>query len=124
MQLTRSDLTTSGNTLSESGLENQTLLSDDYTEEKALENRIRNLDKLVDSAYATLQRDSIPGEPHPLDLANDLRVRIQASRNLFRVARLLSEPARESMFSKVHDSLDELEESLASELSVKMNGGS
>jgi hypothetical protein len=40
------------------------------------------------------------------------------------VAKLLSEPARESMFSKVHDSLDELEEIVASELSVRMNGGS
>jgi hypothetical protein len=124
MQLTRPDLTTSGNTLRESGTENQTLLTDEYTEEKALENRIRNLDNLVDSAFAMLQRESIPGEPHRLDLANDLRVKIQASRNLFRVAKLLSEPARESMFSKVHDSLDDLEETVASELSVKMNGGS
>ncbi|HLZ52138.1 MAG TPA: hypothetical protein VKP61_15435 [Candidatus Acidoferrum sp.] len=121
MQLTRSDLTTSENTLRESGIENQTLLTDEYTEEKALENRIRNLDKFVDSAYATLQRESMPGEPHRLDLANDLRVKIQASRNLFRVAKLLSEPARESMFSKVHDSLDDLEETVASELSVTMN---
>jgi hypothetical protein len=124
MQLTRSDLTTSGNTLRKSGIENQTLLTDEYTEERALENRIRNLDKLVDSAYAALQGEPFPGEPHPLDLANDLRVKIQASRNLFRVAKLLSEPARESMFSKVHDSLDELEEIVASELSVRMNGGS
>ncbi len=121
MQLTRSDLTTSGNTLRESGIENQTSLTDEYTEEKALENRIRNLDKLVDSAFAMLQRESFPGEPHRLDFANDLRVKIQASRNLFRVAKLLSEPARESMFSKVHDSLDDLEETVASELSVKMN---
>jgi hypothetical protein len=121
MQLTRPDLTTSGNTLRESGIENQTSLTDEYTEEKALENRIRNLDKLVDSAFAMLQRESFPGEPHRLDLSNDLRVKIQASRNLFRVAKLLSEPARESMFSKVHDSLDDLEETVASELSVKMN---
>jgi hypothetical protein len=122
MLLTRPDLTMTGNTPRESGIESRALLSDEYTEEKALENRLRNLEKLVDSAFAALQRESFPGEPHTLDLANDLRVRIQASRNLFRVAKLLSEPARESMFSKVHDSLDDLEETVASELSVKRNG--
>jgi hypothetical protein len=48
-------------------------------------------------------------------------VKIKASQNLFRVAKLLSEPARESMLSKVDHSLNDLEEVVASQLGVKMN---
>jgi len=110
-----------GNPQREPRIQSQSLLRDESTLENDLENRIRNLDKLVDSTYAALGQESFPGKPHALDLVNDLRVKIKASHNLFRVARLLSEPARESMFSKVHESLNDLEEVVASQLGVKMN---
>jgi hypothetical protein len=51
---------------------------------------------------------------------NDLRVKIKATQNMFRVGKLLSEPARHSMISKVSDSLHELEEFVASNLGVEM----
>ena len=55
-----------------------------------------------------------------LDLMNDLRVKIKATHNMLRVAKLLSEPARGSMLSKVRDSLDDLEEVVASKFGVEM----
>ncbi len=73
-----------------------------------LENRIKDLDKLVDSL----------GKPQAL-LVNDLHVKLNASHSLLQVAKLLSEPARESMLSKIRDSLNVLEETIASHSSVK-----
>ncbi len=94
---------------------------DEYPSENELENRIKNLDKLVDSTHAALEQVSFSGKPCALDLVTDLRVKIKASQNLLRVAKLLSEPARASMFSKVRDSLNDLEESIASHLGVRVN---
>lgn len=102
-------------------IQSQSSRRDESAPESDLENRIRNLDKLVDSTYAALSRESFASEPHALDLVNDLHVRIRASQNLLRVAKLLSEPARGSMFSKVHDSLDDLEEVVASRLGVRID---
>jgi hypothetical protein len=108
-----------GSTQREPRIQSQSLLRDESVPENDLENRIRNLDKLVNSTYAALCQESFPSKPHALDLVNDLRVKIRASQNLLRVARLLSEPARESIFSKIHDSLNDLEEVVASQLGVK-----
>jgi hypothetical protein len=91
----------------------------EYTLENELENRIKNLDKLVDSLQATSDQMSFAGKPHAHDLVNDFRAKIKASQNLLRVAKLLSEPVRESMFSRVRDSVNDLEESIASHLVVK-----
>jgi hypothetical protein len=88
--------------------------------ENELENRIRNLERLADSLAGALGRESFLGKPHALDLLNDLRFRIKASWNMFRVARLLSEPARESMLSKVRDSVHDLEGIVASRFGVEM----
>lgn len=110
-----------GNPQREPRIQSQSLLSDASMLENELENRISNLEMLVDSTYAALGQESFPSKPHALDLVNDLRVKIKASQNLFRVAKLLSEPARESMFSKVDDSLNDLEEVLASRLGVRMS---
>lgn len=94
---------------------------DEYPSENELENRIKNLDKLVDSTHAALEQESFPGKPRALDLVNDLRVKIKASHDMVRVAKLLSEPARASMFSKVCDSLNDLEEIVASHLGLRMS---
>ena len=88
--------------------------------ENELENRIRNLEKLANSLQAALGRESFSGKPHTLDLLNDLRLKIKASSNRFRVAKLLSEPARESMLSKVRDSVNDLEGIMASHFGVEM----
>jgi hypothetical protein len=88
--------------------------------ENELENRIRNLERLAISLEAALGRESFLGKPHALDLLNDLRLRIKASWNMFRVARLLSEPARTSMLSKVRDSVHDLEGIVASRFGVEM----
>ena len=88
--------------------------------ENELENRIRNLERLANSLHAALGRESFSGKPHALDLLNDLHLKIKASWNMFRVARLLSEPARESMLSKVRDSVNDLEGIVASHFGVEM----
>jgi hypothetical protein len=88
--------------------------------ENELENRIRNLERLANSLHAALGRESFSGKPHALDLLNDLRLRIKASWNMFRVARLLSEPARASMLAKVRDSVRALEGIVASRFGVEM----
>jgi len=92
----------------------------EFALENDLENRIDNLGKLVDSVSSALGQESFSGKPHALDLMNDLRVKIKATYNMLRVAKLLSEPARESMLSKVRDSLNDLEDIVASKLGVEM----
>jgi hypothetical protein len=88
--------------------------------EDELENRIRNLARLATSFEAALGRESFSGKPHVLDLLNDLRLKTKASWNMFRVAKLLSEPARESMLSKVRDSVNDLEDIVASHFGVEV----
>jgi hypothetical protein len=88
--------------------------------ENELENRIRNLERLASSLQAALCRESFSGKPRALDLANELRLKIKASWNMFRVAKLLSEPARESMLSRVRDSVNDLEDIVASHFGVEM----
>jgi hypothetical protein len=92
----------------------------EYASESELEIRIKNLDKLVYSVHSALRQVSFSGKPRALDLMNDLRVKIKATDNKLRVAKLLSEPARESLLSAVRDSLNELEETIAAHLDVEM----
>jgi hypothetical protein len=114
-----SDHGVAGNAQTDLGVQSKFLQRDEYALDDELENRIKNLDKLVDSLNATSDQMSFSGNPHVLNLVNDLRVKIKASYNLLRLAKLLSEPARESMFSKIRDSLNDLEESVASHFGVK-----
>jgi hypothetical protein len=88
--------------------------------ENELENRMRNLERLAESIEAALGRESFSGKPHALDLATDLHMKIKASWRMFRLARLLSEPARGSMVSKVRESVDDLEDVVASQFGVEM----
>jgi hypothetical protein len=101
------------------------LRRDESALENEVENHLKHLDKLVDSIHAAQDKASFSGKPHALDLVNDLRVKIKASYDMVRVAKLLSEPVRTSMFSKVRDSLNDLEndleELIASHLAVKTN---
>ena len=110
-----------GNPQTELRVQSNSPQRDEYPSENELENRIRNLDKLVDSTHAALEQVSFSGKPHAVDLVNDLRVKVKATHNMVQVAKLLSEPARESMFSKIRDSLNDLEEVIASHLGVRMN---
>ena len=110
-----------GNPQIELRVQNNSPQRDDYPSENELENRIKNLDKLVDSTHAALEQVSYSGKPCALDLVTDLRVKIKASHDLLRVAKLLRDPARKSMFSKIRDSLNELEDVVASHLGVRMN---
>jgi hypothetical protein len=108
-----------GNPQTERRVQSNSPQRDEFPSENELENRIKNLGKLVDSLHATpTDQMSFSDKPRALDLVTDLRVKIKASQNLLRVAKLLSEPARKSMFSKIRDSLNDLEESIASHLGV------
>ena len=109
------------NPQTERGVQNNSPQRNDYPSENELENRLRNLDKLVDSTHAALEQVSFSGKPRALDLVTDLRVKVKASHNLLQVAKLLSEPARKSMFSKIRDSLSELENVVASHLGLRMS---
>jgi hypothetical protein len=88
--------------------------------ENELENRLRNLESLANSLAAALGRESFAGQPRALDLLRDLRSKIRTSSNMFRVAKLLSEPARASMLSSVRDSVNDLEDIVASHFGVEM----
>ena len=67
--------------------------------ERELENRLGNLQRLAESVQEALGRESFSGRPRALDRASDLRLKIGASWKMFRVAKLLSEPARGSMMA-------------------------
>lgn len=82
-----------------------------------VESHLANLDKLVDSIDADRDQVSFSGK----GLMHGLRAKVKASHYMLLVAKLLSEPARESMFSKVRDSLRDVEELIASQLVVKTN---
>jgi hypothetical protein len=109
----------SWNPLTEWGIPTRHPQRNEYAFENELENRLKNLDKLVDSLQATSDQMSFSGKPHAHDLVNNFRAKIKASQNLLRVAKLLSEPVRESMLSRVRDSVNDLEESVASHMVVK-----
>jgi hypothetical protein len=99
--------------------ESQFLQRQEYAWDNDLENRIRKLERLVDTFPTPPERRTFSGTPRPLDIVNDIRAKIKANRDLFRIARLLSDPARESMFLKIRDSLDDLEQSIAYHLGEK-----
>jgi hypothetical protein len=88
--------------------------------EDELENRLGNLERLAESVQAALGRESFSGKPHALDQASDLRLKIRASWKMFRVAKLLSEPARGSMMAQVLGTVDELEDLVAAQFGVEM----
>jgi hypothetical protein len=88
--------------------------------ESELENRLRNLEKLADSVQAALGRESFSGKPRALDVASDLRLKVRACWKMFRVAKLLSEPARGSMMAQVRESANELEDLVATQFGVEM----
>ena len=113
--------TIAGNLQTELRVQSNSLQRDEYPSENELENRIRNLDKLVDSTHAALEQVSFSGKFRALDLVTDLRMKIKATGNMIQVAKLLSEPARKSMFSKIRDSLHELEDVVASHLGLRMS---
>jgi hypothetical protein len=110
-----------GNPQLEPRTQSQSLLRDESALENDLENRIVNLDRLVDSTYIALGQESFSGKPQALDVVNDLRVKVKANRNMFLVAKLLSEPARKSMLLRIRGYLNGLEEVAASQLGVKMS---
>ena len=89
--------------------------------ENELENRIENLETLLNSIQGVVAQESFSDKRHAMDFVADLRLKTKSCREIFRIGKLLREPARESMLLKLGDSLDALEEVFASRLGVKMN---
>jgi len=112
----------SGNTQTEWGLHDKRGEANGAARENELENRLRNLERLAESVQGALGRESFSGTgaERALDLTNDLRLKIQASWKIFRVAKLLSEPARGSMLAQVRESVGELENVVAAQFGVEM----
>jgi hypothetical protein len=88
--------------------------------EYGLEIRIQNLDALVHSVHAALDREPFEGKHQALNVIASLRMKIKATLNMFRLARLLREPARESMLLRVRDSVNGLESDVATQLHVEL----
>lgn len=110
-----------GNSQTEPTVQNKSLQKDRRALENELENRIENFDKLVQSIQGVLEQESFSTKLHAIDLVTDLRMKIKASHEMFRVAKLLREPARESMLLKVRDCVHDLEEVFALRSGVKMS---
>jgi hypothetical protein len=89
--------------------------------ENGLENRIKKLDKFVCSVHVALHRVSFSGKLRALDLMTELRVKIGATHNMFMVAKVLREPARQSLLSRVGKSVDDLEKIIAAHFDVEMS---
>jgi hypothetical protein len=98
----------------------KSLFIDGFAIENRLENRINNLDKLVSSVHAALHRVSFSGKLRALDLMTELHVKIGATHNMFMVAKVLREPARQSLLSRVSKSVDDLEKIIAAHFDVEM----
>lgn len=110
-----------GNPQSEPTRQGNSQKKDTPALENELANRLENLNKLLQNIRGALEHEPFSTKLHAIDLMTDLRMKIKACHEIFRVARLLREPARESMLLKLRDSLDDLEEVFASRLGVKMN---
>jgi hypothetical protein len=108
------------NPTTEQGSRDELPQRSDTAPDDQLEIRIKNLERLANSIQAALGRQSFSGKHQALGLANDLRLKIAANWKMFQVARLLREPARESMLSRVRSSVDDLEESIATHFGVEM----
>jgi len=115
-----SDHAITGNSHTELTAQGKALHIEEPEVENELENRMRNIDQLVHSVHGALLKESFSGKPGALDLMNDLRLKIKTTHNTLRVAKLLSEPARESMLSSVRNSLNDLESVIASRLGTEM----
>jgi hypothetical protein len=100
--------------------QNKSVQIDESELEDELENRVENLDKLLNNVHATLEQQSFSGKTHALDIVIDIRMKIKASHTMLQVAKLLSEPARESMLLRVRNCLNSLDEECASHLGVRM----
>src|ERR1700730_4490453 len=87
--------------------------TNDRALENELENRAKSLNKLLQELPIPSDRMSLSAHPHAIDLLSELRVKVQATHSMVLVAKLLREPARQSLFSKVQESLDELERDVA-----------
>jgi hypothetical protein len=98
----------------------KSLRIDGSAQENELENRIKNLDQLVHSIHVALHQVSFSGKLHALDLTTELLVKIKATHNMFRVAQVLSEPARQSLLSRVGNSVNDLEMVIAAQFDVEM----
>jgi hypothetical protein len=85
-----------------------------------LDIRIKNLRLLLENVCSALAQESFAGQPQALDVANDLCLKIRATENMFRVGKLLSEPARSSVLRSVQASLNDLENLIASNFGVDM----
>ena len=82
-----SNLTVAENPQTELRVQSNFPQRDEYPSENELEDRIKNLSRLVDSLHATPDQMSFSAKPRALDLVTDLRVKIKASHNLLRVAK-------------------------------------
>jgi hypothetical protein len=97
-------------------------LTDQSAAEIEVQDRLRDLDELVGRiSAANRDKVSISGETSVPDSLRDLRAIVKANHEEVLVAKLLSEPARESRLLKVRDSLRNLEKMLAYHLGVKAN---
>jgi hypothetical protein len=93
--------------------------TNDPASESELENRAKSLSKFLKPLDVD-DRAPHSRQPHALDPLSELKVKVEATYNMLRVAKLLREPARQSLLSKVRESLDDLERIFAANFEVEM----
>jgi hypothetical protein len=93
--------------------------TNDPASESDLENRAKSLSKLLRRLDVDGCASDSP-QPHALGPVNELKVKIESTYNMLRVAKLLSEPARQSLLSKVRESLEDFERVIATNFDVEM----
>ena len=77
-----------------------------------VENQLTRLDRRVRDGRVDSEQLSDSGK----ELMHELSQRVKASHHTLLVAKLISEPARESLFLKLRDSLHDVEELMAFQL--------
>jgi hypothetical protein len=80
-----------------------------HFDENDIEARIERLTKRFDKTSAASQLVWLKSGPHIFDPALDLSVKVESIRWMLRVAKPMSEPAREVMFLRIENSLRKLE---------------
>ena len=83
-----------------------------HTQEKIIEARLRQIADYVDGMDSDSRLVWLKTGPHIYDREFDLSVKIEAMRWMLRIARRTNDSARDAIFQRLQNSIDQLEKSL------------
>lgn len=85
-----------------------------HSQEKVIEARIQRLDDQLETLHSDSRLVWLRTGPHIYNPEFDLSVKVEAIRWMLRIARHMQDSAREVMFLRIQNSLDQLERALES----------